>query len=45
MVLSKPTRLENPTKRVFGIAAGVSDDLSGDALFLDETRTKLRRAK
>ncbi len=45
LVLAKPTKIENPTKRLFGIASGVSGDLSGDALFLEETRSKLRRAK
>jgi bifunctional DNA-binding transcriptional regulator/antitoxin component of YhaV-PrlF toxin-antitoxin module len=45
LVLTRPRKLENPTKRLFGIAAGVSGDLSGDALFLEETRTKLRRSK
>lgn len=45
LVLSKPRKIENPTKRLFGIASGVSGDLSGDALFLAETRTKVRRSK
>ncbi len=45
LVLSKPAKVENPTKRLFGIASEVSSDLSGDALFLEETKAKLRRSK
>jgi len=44
LVLSKPTRVDNPTKRLFGIASGVAGDLSGDALFLEEAKAKLRRS-
>jgi bifunctional DNA-binding transcriptional regulator/antitoxin component of YhaV-PrlF toxin-antitoxin module len=45
LLLSKPTKIEDPTKRLFGIASAVSSDLSSDALFLEETKTKLGRAK
>ena len=45
LVLSKPSKIENPTKRLFGIASDVSGDISGDALFLEETKTKLRRSE
>jgi bifunctional DNA-binding transcriptional regulator/antitoxin component of YhaV-PrlF toxin-antitoxin module len=45
LVISKPGAIDNPTKRLFGIASGVSRDLSGDELFLEETRIKLRRSK
>lgn len=45
LLLSKPAKVENPTKRLFGIASGVSTDLTGDALFLEEVKAKLRRSK
>jgi bifunctional DNA-binding transcriptional regulator/antitoxin component of YhaV-PrlF toxin-antitoxin module len=45
LVLSKPTKVENPTKKLFGIASDVRGDLQGDALFLEETKAKLRRSK
>lgn len=45
LVLSKPKKVENPTKRLFGIASGISGDLSGDELFLEEAGAKLRRSK
>ena len=45
LVLSKPPTVEDPTKRMFGIASDVSRDLSGDELFLEHTRMKLRRSK
>jgi hypothetical protein len=37
--------VEDPTKRIFGIASDVSGDLSGDELFLNEAKRKLRRSK
>jgi bifunctional DNA-binding transcriptional regulator/antitoxin component of YhaV-PrlF toxin-antitoxin module len=45
LVISKARRVENPTKRMFGIVSDVSHDLSGDELFLKESRLKLRRSK
>jgi bifunctional DNA-binding transcriptional regulator/antitoxin component of YhaV-PrlF toxin-antitoxin module len=45
LVLSKPRTIEDPTKRIFGIASDVSRDLSGDELFLEDTKVKLRRSK
>lgn len=45
LVLSRRAKIENPTKRIFGIASGVSGDMSGDELLLQETRAKLRRSK
>lgn len=45
LVISKVGAIENPTKRMFGIASDVSRDISGDALFLEEMRIKLRRSK
>lgn len=45
LIVSKPAKVENPTKRLFGIASDVGHDLRGDALFLEETRGKLRRSQ
>ncbi len=45
LVLSRPAKIDDPTKRLFGIASDVSADLSGDALFLQQTKAKLRRSK
>jgi len=45
LVISKARTVDNPTKRMFGIASDVSRDLTGDELFLKETRMKLRRSK
>jgi bifunctional DNA-binding transcriptional regulator/antitoxin component of YhaV-PrlF toxin-antitoxin module len=45
LVISKPRSVENPTKRMFGIASDVSRDSMGDELLLKETRMKLRRSK
>ena len=45
LVLSQPRTIEDPTKRIFGIASDVSRDLSGDELFLEDTKVKLRRSK
>ena len=45
LVISKARAIENPTKRMFGIASDVSRDSTGDELLLKETRMKLRRSK
>jgi bifunctional DNA-binding transcriptional regulator/antitoxin component of YhaV-PrlF toxin-antitoxin module len=45
LVLSKARPIEDPTRRMFGIASDVSGSLSGDELFLEQTRIKLRRSK
>jgi len=45
LVISKTCPIDNPTKRMFGIASDVSHDLTGDELFLKESRVKLRRSK
>ncbi len=45
LVLSKTVKLDEPTKRLFGIASDVTEDLTGDALFMAELSEKLRRTR
>ncbi len=44
LILSVKRGVDNPTKRLFGIAVGVSEDVKGDNLFLEEVKVKLRRS-
>lgn len=45
LVISRAQAIQDPTKRMFGIASDVSRDLSGDELLLEQTKMKLRRSK
>ncbi len=45
LVLSRREKVQDPTKRIFGIASDVSGDLVGDELFLSEAMRKLSRSK
>ena len=45
LVISKHRVMQDPTKRLFGIASVTPRDLSGDELFLEHARAKLRRSK